>query len=816
MLNKRIAPVPPISDILCLIAYPLTSSAQSLLWCGIISCLICVGYGTKICGKLMVPIALCLQSLAIHHITHSLVFLHLAVNSFSTIGIRLAGVPVCNILRNIGNRLPGILSGLTDIIGNITSPISSTRNGVTDIADESSCGIADVLSSTGHSSANVSGLLTNPVACITCGILDFITHVLAKVITCPFSHSWKSPIVLSTSFIKLGAHAVSTVSDILRIETLEIFICVSTGNELADVSSLITDPVTGILSSSSNRIAYAIEESSDSAASLFCSLADSVTNVLSCASHSTADIPGLIADPVASILSRSTDVLRCISSPVTHGIRSSTDSIANVLGGVTSPVANILSSSSNSITHTVEESSDSAASLFSCLPNSVADVLSSLTYSVADVLSSLTDSIADVLSSVLHVTGGIADPLTSAVEKTGSALGCVRSGFRGSILDVIGSTAHPLPGTVKESLGTFSGFIGGTGYSVTDVLSCLAYSVAYVLSGIRYVFTSSRPQCDIRCFLGSTRDGIANILSSLAYSIGNIVCGSGNLLPRSVIVLCLVCVRRSSEIGSKLMIASTFIVHAVVIHHIAHSLVFLHLAVDSFSTISIRLASIPVRDVLSSLTYSVADVLGSIGNSPSKILSGRSTVADGIIDNAINCFSGRIRNILKGFSSILSGLSCKVLNALSSARQRILGRIDRGLCNARQGLGLLLVIVVRGSLLSLLRITHHSSCRTLILVLLPVLIAGDKVRALIHSGPGSHCSIGDALGHILSDVSSESPDILAGVLQPLDVAIVSIDSEFVLIPFHALHTVVLEAVFAVKWNASDVVFSHVHAPPFEG
>jgi hypothetical protein len=27
---------------------------------------------------------------------------------------------------------------------------------------------------------------------------------------------------------------------------------------------------------------------------------------------------------------------------------------------------------------------------------------------------------------------------------------------------------------------------------------------------------------------------------------------------------------------------------------------------------------------------------------------------------------------------------------------------------------------------------------------------------------------------------------------------------------------VLEAVFAVKWNASDVVFSHVHAPPFEG
>ena len=679
-------------------------------------------------------------------------------------------------VRNLTDEVTHILGSLTgpvaDVTGCVASPIShvsgSTRDGVAYITgcvaspvSSARDSIADVLSSTGYSAADIPGLITDPVSCITCGILDFITHVLAKVITCPFSHSRKSPIVLSASFGKLGAHAIATVGNILRIEALEILVGVPTGNELTDVLGGLTD-----------GIAY----------------------VLSSTGYSAADIPGLITDPVTGILNCSANVLRSLPSPVAYGIRGSTDSIADVLGGVTGPVADILSSASNSITDAVKESSDSAASLFS-----------SLTDSISDVLGGLTDGIAYVLSSVLHVTGSIADPLTSTVEETGSALFGIGSGFRSSILDVVRSITDPLTGTVKESLGAFSGFIGSARDGIANILCGIGDSVA-----------SGRPQCDIRCFLSSTRDGITNILSSLAYSIGNIVGGSGNPLPRGVVVLCLVCIRHSSEIGSKLMITSTFIVHAVVVHHIAHSLVFLYLAVDSFGTIGIRLASVPVCSVLSGLADSVADILGSIGNSPSKILSGRTTVADGIIDNTINRFSGRVRNILKGFSSILSGLPCKVLNTLSSARQRILGRIDCSLRNTRQGLGLLLVIVVRGSLLGLLRIAHHSSGRALILVLLPVLIAGDKVCAFVHSSPGSPCSIGDTLGYILSDVSSESPDILAGVLQPLDVAVVSIDAEFVLIPFHALHTVVLEAVFAVKWNASDVVFSHVHAPPFEG
>ena len=594
-------------------------------------------------------------------------------------------------------------------------------------------------------------------------------------------------------------------------------------DRISHIRYSVTGPISNLISSSRNSLANItghitspVSSSGDDIASIADESSCSITDVLSSTSYSSAYVLSLITNPVASILNRSADILRSLSSPVAHGIRSSTDSITDVLGGITGPVADILSSASNSIADAVEESSDSAASLFSCLPDSISDILSSLTDSISDILGCLADGIAYVLSCVLHVTGSIADPLTSAVEETGSALFGIRSGFRGSILDVVCSATDPLTGTVEETLGTFSGFVGSTGYSIAYVLSGLTYSVANILCCISDSVTSCRPQCDIRCFLGSTRDGIANILSSLAYSIGDIVCGSGNPLPRSVIILCLVCVRRSSEIGSKLMITSAFIIQAVVVHHIAHSLVFLHLTVDSFGTIGIRLASVPVCNILSGLTYSVADILGSIGNSPSKILSGRATVADGIIDNAINRFSGRVRNILKGFSSILSGLPCKVLNALSSARQRILGRIDCSLRNARQGLGLLLVIVVRSSLLGLLRIAHRSSCRALILVLLPVLIAGDKVRALVHSSPGSPCSIGDALGHILSDVSSESPDILAGVLQPLDVAVVSIDAEFMLIPFHAFHTVVLEAVFAVKWNASDVVFSHVHAPPFEG
>ena len=662
----------------------------------VVLCLVCVCRSTEICGKLMITSTLIVHAIVVHHIAHSLVFLHLPVNSFSTIGIRLASVPVCNILWNIGNGLPGILSSLSDITGDVTSPVSSTS----------------------YSASNVTSLLADPVANISDGFLSIRNNTLANVVHCPFSHSGERLVVAIASFSKLRAHAVSAVSDVLSIETLEIFICVSAGNELANVLG---------------------------------GLSNGITNILSSTSYSATDIPGLLADPVTGILNRSADVL----------------------GGVTGPVADILSSTTNGITNTVEESSDSAASLFSCL-----------TDSVADVLRSLTDSVANVLCGILHVTGGIANPLTSAVEETGSALFGIGSGFRGSILDVVRSATDPLTGTIKESLGTFSGFVGSARYSITYVLSCLAHSVANILCRIG----------DIRCFLGSTRDGITNILSSLAYSIGNIVCGSGNLLPRGIVVLFLIGVCGSSEIGSELMITSAFIIQAVVVHHIAHSLVFLNLAVNSFGTIGIRLASIPVCNILSSLADSVADILGSSRNSP----------------------SGRVCNILKGFSSILSGLTCKVLNALSSARQRILGRIDCSLCNARQGLGLLLVIVVRGSLLGLLWIAHRSSCRALILILLPVLIASDKVRALVHSSPGSPCSIGDAIGHILSNVSSESPDILAGVLQPLDVAVVSIDAEFMLIPFHALHTVVLEAVFAVKWNASDVVFSHVHAPPFEG
>ena len=406
------------------------------------------------------------------------------------------------------------------------------------------------------------------------------------------------------------------------------------GNGLPDILNGSTD----ILRCVSSQVAHGIRGSADSIANVLSSASDSITDAVEESSDSAASLFNSLTGSVA-------DVLYSLPSPVTYSVRSSRDCISNIGSTVSYPVANILSSASNSITNAVEEATDAATSLFS-----------GLTDSITDILSCLTDGIANVLGGVLNVTCSIADPLTSAVEETRGTLFSIGSCFRGGILYIIRSTANPLAGAVEEALSAFSGLISSTRYSVTYVLSSLADSVAYVLCHIDHVFTSSGPQCNIRCFLGS-----------LAYSVGNIACSSGNLLPRSVVVLCLVGVCGSSEIFSEFMIAIALSIHTPVVHLIAHSLVFLHLAVDSFGTIGIRLAGVPVCNVLChlassvayvlrSLTDCVSDLISSSGNSSSKILCGRTTVTDGLIDNAINSFSGCIRNILKGFSSILSGL----------------------------------------------------------------------------------------------------------------------------------------------------------------
>ena len=652
--------------------------------------------------------------------------------TFIVCGVSLLGILIVNIITN---RRSNSVSCIGNTISNpFTSSIGSTRD----------------------SSADITSSLSNSA----CSILDAVCDLLPWRIIVHIHVLIGSTKLAAT--LKVVAHAFvpSAKAVLFRIPISIsgsvhqiIAIVLIKATELPLILGFLPEIVSGVPVSDVLRcVCYCI------------------CCILSNPRDSPTDILSAITDPVASILNRAANVLHSLTSQVTHGIRSSAYGVSDVFNRIASPISNSVSSTTDSITYTVEETTNASTGLFGSLADGI-----------ADVLSGIRNCFACILCSLANITSGIADPLASAVEETGSALACVRSGLRSGVLYIIRSTVNPLAGTVKEALSAFCGFIGSIGNCIAYVLSCLPNSIAYVLSNgadcisdILYSITD--PITYVLCRL-------TDILRAITDPVSNSIGGVADTPEQTIICLLLGIL----SFPSVLLIAEV----------VSNLLV-------SFCSCPIRISGNVLVDEIIRITCQIAnsitDILDSILNCSTYILSSSGYSITYVLSSIRYTFTSsrpqrNIRSFLGGFSGPVSSIFGSLCTPVTRIASRCADSLSDILCsslrNAWQGLGLLLVIVVRGSLLGLLRIAHHSSCRALILVLLPVLIAGNKVRALIHSGPGRPCSVGDTLGYILSSVIGESANILAGVLQPFDITIIGVNTELVFVPLHALYTVVL-------------------------